>query len=352
MPSTRSTRSSTRRSTSKVSKASKKKTSTTKRNRSPKPAAKKKKWGTAPAAKKKRAKTPAKKKPATTAAKKKKTATAPKEEEEDDNDDETPKFVVDKIIDTRKNGRNNEYLVSWKGYPESDNTWELGVDMKKDGHGASIKKFDRERKKQKKETKSTPVKNATPVKTIPHNTASPSPSGRSEGSPTKPSSIDESESSGSVNTAGSFAFYWAVIILTTVAYTLIEFLLSNAHEAPLLSGDNTKWVSFLAAAKHWIAVLPPVISVIVLISHPGSTAPFPKYISVGLAWIGTNNFLNHVSGMLGSNGNDATEMAENSAMLLTINKLIAYLFLSNGFGGPRGKNRHGPPKIYAWGIVW
>lgn len=83
----------------------------------------------APAKKKARAKTPAKK------SKKKKVAL-----------DEFPRFVVDRILDVRKNGRKNEYLVSWKGYPDSDNTWELGVDMRKDGHGNAIRIFEKERK--------------------------------------------------------------------------------------------------------------------------------------------------------------------------------------------------------------
>lgn len=283
-----------------------------------------------------RAKTPAKKK--------KKKAKEPAPEADD-----APNFVVDKILEVRKNKRKNEYLVSWKGYPESDNTWELGIDMKKDGHGEAIKAFRREQRALKASPApakaATPVKATTPAKATPAKATTPAATAVEEIA----EEAAESPNAG-VNTPGSFAFYWAVMIGIIVSYTLIELLLENAHKAPLLSGDNTKWVSFLAAAKHWIAVLPPVISVVVLVSHPGSTAPFPKYLSVGLAWIATNNFLNHFTGMLGPS--DRADMAEHSAMLLTINKLIAYLFLSNGFNGPRGKNRRGPPSSYVWGAVW
>ena len=81
---------------------------------------------------------------AKTPAKKKKKAKEPAPEADD-----VPNFVVDKILEVRKNKRKNEYLVSWKGYPESDNTWELGIDMKKDGHGEAIKTFQREQKARK-----------------------------------------------------------------------------------------------------------------------------------------------------------------------------------------------------------
>jgi hypothetical protein len=33
-------------------------------------------------------------------------------------------YEVEKILDQRKRGRRNEYLVKWKDYPDSDNSWE------------------------------------------------------------------------------------------------------------------------------------------------------------------------------------------------------------------------------------
>jgi hypothetical protein len=34
--------------------------------------------------------------------------------------------IIEKIIDKRKNGRKDEYLISWKGYPDAENSW-IGV---------------------------------------------------------------------------------------------------------------------------------------------------------------------------------------------------------------------------------
>ena len=43
----------------------------------------------------------------------------------DEKEDEGKFFVVDKILDHRKNSNNNfEYLVKWKNFSDKDNTWE------------------------------------------------------------------------------------------------------------------------------------------------------------------------------------------------------------------------------------
>ena len=33
-------------------------------------------------------------------------------------------FIVEKLVDKRKNKNKIEYLVKWEGYPTSKNTWE------------------------------------------------------------------------------------------------------------------------------------------------------------------------------------------------------------------------------------
>jgi hypothetical protein len=58
------------------------------------------------------------------------------------------KFKVHKIIDKRKNGNYNEYLVSWEGYSDSDNTWELEEDMNTDGYSSYIKEYEINRNKE------------------------------------------------------------------------------------------------------------------------------------------------------------------------------------------------------------
>uniref|UniRef100_A0A915J383 Chromo domain-containing protein n=1 Tax=Romanomermis culicivorax TaxID=13658 RepID=A0A915J383_ROMCU len=43
---------------------------------------------------------------------------------EEDEDDNEPEFIVEKILDTRTRAGRTEYLLKWKGYDNSENTWE------------------------------------------------------------------------------------------------------------------------------------------------------------------------------------------------------------------------------------
>src|SRR5262249_88707 len=61
-------------------------------------------------------------------------------------------FVIEKILRKRKQGKNFKYLVKWKGYPESDASWEsaetvsdceaLDIFEEQERNEQSIKKID------------------------------------------------------------------------------------------------------------------------------------------------------------------------------------------------------------------
>ena len=55
-------------------------------------------------------------------------------------------FIVEKIVDKRKNKNKIEYLVKWKSYPSSKNTWELKTSLIKDIPN-DIKEFEKSLKK-------------------------------------------------------------------------------------------------------------------------------------------------------------------------------------------------------------
>ena len=42
---------------------------------------------------------------------------------------EDSQWTVDQIVDHKGQGRNRKFLVSWKGYPESDNEWVAEADI-------------------------------------------------------------------------------------------------------------------------------------------------------------------------------------------------------------------------------
>jgi hypothetical protein len=44
--------------------------------------------------------------------------------------------IIEKIIDKRKNGRKDEYLVKWKGYPDAENSW---IDLKQLNRTADLR---------------------------------------------------------------------------------------------------------------------------------------------------------------------------------------------------------------------
>jgi hypothetical protein len=50
------------------------------------------------------------------------------------NDDDEEEFEIDRILEKKVAGKGRHrktlYLVKWKGYPDSDNTWEPYINLK------------------------------------------------------------------------------------------------------------------------------------------------------------------------------------------------------------------------------
>lgn len=315
-----------------------------------------KKASTPKAAEKKtkaKAKSSAKKKPATKTPKrtrtpkKKKVVTTPKPVA----DKPPQQFEIELILDMRKNARKEEFLVSWVGYPEEDNTWELGRDLKADGHGKAVAAFKRELKKKKaakaeqaEEDEEEDSSNGAKEEEVAATVASPS-------TPAKVSVTTVSDGnvgSHAPSTAGSYAFFWAVLLGSILLHFIVVILYEQADQS---HGDfiaKGKWKNFLNQAKHWLGVLPPFMSLTVLVSHPAATAPFPKYVTVGLLWIATSTLLQNFNGLF---GNEVQSM-ESIGVLVTFTNVISYIFFANGFSGIRSVSTEKAPASYVWGALW
>jgi len=68
-------------------------------------------------------------------------------------------FEVEAILEMKKEGRMNKYLVKWKGYPSSQNTWETKTNLKNSTH--LLKEFVEGQSKTNKLTATTPKKQLT-----------------------------------------------------------------------------------------------------------------------------------------------------------------------------------------------
>jgi len=69
-------------------------------------------------------------------------------------DEQEEEFIVERIIKKRVKGGVTEYFLKWKGYDESDNTWEPRENLSCED---LIDEFERKEKEREKAHKSTPA---------------------------------------------------------------------------------------------------------------------------------------------------------------------------------------------------
>ncbi|MDA7839055.1 chromo domain-containing protein [bacterium] len=77
-------------------------------------------------------------------------------------------FQIEKIVKAGTRDGRRMYYIKWKGYSDSENTWEYADDLRSDGHEDEIDAFDEQRStKRKRKRKSAPAKRKSAPAPVP-----------------------------------------------------------------------------------------------------------------------------------------------------------------------------------------
>ena len=127
-------------------------------------------------------------------------------------------FSIEKIVKAGTRDGRRMYYIKWKGYSDSENTWEYADDLRKDGHGDEIDAFE-ERRSRKRERK----RNRTPAK---RKTAPPP-------VPAKKTRTEQSSVIGTVLGAASTIVGTILIGAGALVGAIVGSVLSSEASAPL-----------------------------------------------------------------------------------------------------------------------
>jgi len=72
-----------------------------------------------------------------------------KEEEKDDKEEKESeeRFKIEKLVDKKTKQGEAKYRIRWEGFQPEDDTWNTAEEIRNEGYGALLDKYESEKKK-------------------------------------------------------------------------------------------------------------------------------------------------------------------------------------------------------------